>query len=180
MQRQPIAILDFNFNVFHAWDKAWYLLTAGDFSSGDFNTMTVSWGATGILWNKPFVQVVVRPTRHTYGFMEQYPTFTLSAFGEQHRPALNLLGVKSGRDMNKIAASGLTPIASTRVGAPAFAEAELILECEKMYYDDLKPDHFLARHIASHYHDDFHRVYYGEVKAVFGIEAYRRPLSEEA
>ena len=31
MNRQPIALNDFNFNVFHAWNKGWYLLTAGDF-----------------------------------------------------------------------------------------------------------------------------------------------------
>ena len=178
--RQPIAIDEFHFNVFHAWNRGWYLLTAGDYATKAYNTMTVSWGATGILWNKPFIQVVVRPTRHTYQFIEKYPTFTLSAFGEDKRPALNLLGVKSGRDGDKIAASGLTPIESACVAAPGFAEAELVIECEKMYYDDLKPDHFLARHIAPHYHGDFHRVYYGEIKAIFGLEKYRRGLKEAA
>jgi len=141
--------------------------------------MTVSWGATGILWNKPFVQVVVRPTRHTFRFTEEYPTFTLSAFGEEQRPALNLLGVKSGREGDKIAASGLTPTASTRVAAPGFAEAELVIECVKMYYDDLKPDHFLAGHIAPHYNGDYHRVYYGEIKAILGIAKYCRTVVED-
>ena len=179
MKREKIAWNDFNFNVFHAWDNGWYLLTAGDFSTKKYNTMTVSWGSTGIMWNKPFVQVVVRPTRHTYQFIEQYPTFTLSAFGEEQRRALNLLGAKSGRDGDKIAAARLTPIASTQVAAPGFAEAELVFECEKIYYDDLKPDHFLAGHIAPHYHEDYHRVYYGEIKAILGTDQYRRTISDK-
>jgi flavin reductase (DIM6/NTAB) family NADH-FMN oxidoreductase RutF len=174
MTRQPISTDDFNLNIFHAWDRGWYLLTAGDFAAGSYNAMTVSWGSMGILWNKPFIQVVVRPQRHTYGFIEKYPTFTLSAFDNSYRRALNLLGAKSGRDGDKIAESGLTPIAACQVAAPAFEEAELVIECEKMYYDNLEPGHFLADHIAPHYHQDFHRVYYGEIKAISGIEKYWR------
>ena len=174
MPRQLIPFYEFNLNILQAWDRGWYLLTAGDFATGDYNTMTVSWGAFGWLWNKPFVQVVVRPTRFTYPFMEKYASFTLSAFSQEYRPALNLLGKKSGRDGDKIAEAGLTVQASAGVAAPGFSEAELLIECEKMYYDDLAPEHFLARHIATHYQQDFHRVYYGEIKAIYGVEKYRR------
>jgi flavin reductase (DIM6/NTAB) family NADH-FMN oxidoreductase RutF len=174
MAREQIPFYDFNLNILQAWDRGWYLLTAGDFATGDYNTMTVSWGAFGWLWNKPFVQVVVRPQRFTYPFMEKYPTFTLSAFAPSYRGALNLLGTKSGRDGDKIAEAGLTPQASHNVTAPGFAEAELVIECEKIYYDDLAPDHFLASFIAPNYRQDYHRVYYGEMKAIYGIEKYRR------
>jgi flavin reductase (DIM6/NTAB) family NADH-FMN oxidoreductase RutF len=174
MLREPISFNQLNLNIFHTWNSGWFLLTAGDFSTGAYNTMTVSWGALGILWGKPFAQVVVRPQRYTYGFMESHPTFTLCAFPESYRPALNLLGMKSGRHGDKIAEAGLSPVGSSVVAAPSFAEAELVLECEKMYYDDLAPDHFLAAHIAPHYDRDFHRVYYGEIKAIHGSEKYRR------
>ena len=174
MLREPISFNQFNLNILHAWNSGWFLLTAGDFSAGAYNTMTVSWGSLGIMWGKPFVQVVVRPQRHTYGFMDIHPTFTLCAFSDQYRAALNLLGMKSGRHGDKIAEAGLSPEASTQVAAPGFAEAELVLECEKMYFDDLAPEHFLADHIARHYDQDFHRVYYGEIKAIRGIEKYRR------
>ena len=36
MNRQPIPIYEFNLNIFQAWDRGWYLLTAGDFAAGDF------------------------------------------------------------------------------------------------------------------------------------------------
>jgi flavin reductase (DIM6/NTAB) family NADH-FMN oxidoreductase RutF len=173
--RQPIPVYDFDARVFQLWDKQWFLLTSGDFVAGHFNTMTVSWGAMGELWGRPFVQVVVRPHRYTFEFMERCDTFTLSAFPEAYRKALDLLGTKSGRDGDKVAASGLTPVASTCVAAPAFAEAELVVECRKMYWDDLEPGHFLMSDIRSHYPiRDYHRVYYGEILTIEGEDAYRR------
>lgn len=174
MNRIAVPWEQFTAKVHHLWEEQWLLLTAGDFHSRRFNTMTVAWGSLGAMWNRPFAQVVVRPTRHTREFMEQYDTFTLSAFPKQHRAALNLLGTRSGRDGDKIAASGLTPIASTQVAAPGFAEAELIIECRKIYSQDLDPARFLDPTIeASYPKKDYHRVYFGEVVAILGTERYR-------
>ena len=55
------------------WNRTWFLLSSGDFASGDHNCMTVSWGGLGTLWNKPFAMVVVRPTRYTWEFMKKSP-----------------------------------------------------------------------------------------------------------
>ncbi|MBN1886684.1 MAG: flavin reductase [Thermoflexales bacterium] len=174
MARETIAVDQFLTRIYHLWDKQWFLLTSGDFARGHYNTMTVSWGSMGVMWNRPFVQVVVRPTRYTHQFMEQYGTFTLCAFSDTYRKALNLLGSRSGRDGDKIAQAGLTPIASTQVAAPAFAEAELILECKKMYWDDFDPTHFLDPKIEENYAKrDYHRVYFGQVMAIYAEAAYR-------
>jgi len=54
------------------------------------------------------------------------------------------------------------------------AEAELVLECRKAYFDDLEPRHFLDPRIHGEYHDDHHRVYFGEVVAVQGTGDWRR------
>ena len=149
------------------------LLTAGDFSKGHFNTMTVAWGSFGTMWGKPFAQVVVRPTRYTYEFMEQYDSFTLCAFAEEDRDVLNLLGSQSGRAGDKITAAGITPVPSRCVASPGFDEAELIIECIKTYYTDMNPDHFLDNDIMRHYQDqDYHRIYFGEIKTISGTSAY--------
>jgi flavin reductase (DIM6/NTAB) family NADH-FMN oxidoreductase RutF len=149
------------------------LLTSGDLAADHFNTMTVGWGSLGVMWRRPFAQVVVRPTRYTYGFMEQYDSFTLCAFPAAYRQALQLLGTKSGRDGDKITEAGLTPIVSTQVPAPGFAEADLIVECRKMYWQDMDPGHFLDPTIENHYaKKDYHRIYFGEVVAINGTEAY--------
>lgn len=173
MARKQIPFDQLFVKTHHLWDKQWLLLTSGDFAADQFNAMTVGWGSLGTMWGRPFAQVVVRPIRYTYGFMERYDTFTLCAFPERYRKALQLLGTRSGRDGDKIAAAGLTPIASTQVAAPGFAEAELIVECRKIYWDDLDPVHFLDPDIERNYpHKHYHRIYFGQVVALYGEGPY--------
>jgi flavin reductase (DIM6/NTAB) family NADH-FMN oxidoreductase RutF len=175
LNRQPIPIELCEISAFQPWEQ-WFLLTSGDFASAQYNMMTVSWGMLGVMWNKPIAQVVVRPTRHTYSLIEKHPDFTLTAFSNEFRPVLSRLGAKSGRDIDKINHSGLTPVQSSTVAAPAFAEAELVIECRKVYYDDLNPDHFLAAYIDPEYQNDYHRIYYGEILALQGTQKYRRKI----
>lgn len=173
MARKQIPFDQLFVKTHHLWNKQWLLLTSGDFAAGQFNAMTVGWGSLGTMWGRPFAQVVVRPIRYTYEFMEQYDTFTLCAFPERYRKALQLLGTSSGRDGDKIAAAGLTPIASTQVAAPGFAEAELIVECRKIYWDDLDPVHFLDPDIERNYpHKHYHRIYFGQIVALYGEGPY--------
>jgi len=173
MERHPISQNDFVIHPHHAWANQWLLLTAGDFHTGKFNTMTVGWGSFGTMWGKPFAQVVVRPIRYTYEFMNAYDTFTLCALPESQKKILQICGSKSGRHVNKMLEAGLTPIASSQVAAPGFAEAELIVECRKMYWDDLEPSRFLDPAINANYPaQDYHRIYFGEIVAICGIEKY--------
>jgi flavin reductase (DIM6/NTAB) family NADH-FMN oxidoreductase RutF len=142
-------------------------------TAGRFNAITVGWGSLGVMWGMPFVQVVVRPVRYTYEFMEQYDTFTVCAFPGQYSQALQLLGTKSGREGDKITESGLTPTPSTRIAAPSYAQAELVLECKKIYWDDMNKDHFIHPRIIKKYpFKDYHRIYYGEIVAVSGDQQY--------
>jgi flavin reductase (DIM6/NTAB) family NADH-FMN oxidoreductase RutF len=173
MHLPPIPIPEFVHRPYHLWESQWLLLTSGDFEAGDYNAMTVAWGSFGVMWSKPFALVVVRPTRHTYGFIEKYETFTLTAFPKEQHKALQLLGTRSGRDGDKIAQAGLTPIPSIQVAAPAFAEAELVIECRKTYWDDLNPEHFLETGIEKNYPArDYHRMYFGEIVAISGVDTF--------
>lgn len=174
MELQRIDVADFRIRCHHLWDSRWLLLCAGDLAAQDYNLMTVAWGSFGTMWSRPFAQIVVRPTRHTYSFTERFATFTLSAFPEFCRPVLELMGTRSGRDLDKIHESGLTPLPSLTVAAPGFAEAELIVECRKLYYDDIEPAHFLLPEIERNYpQKDYHRIYFGEILAVRGTDQYR-------
>ena len=160
---QPYDILEFRS----------MLLTSGDFTTGHFNMMTIGWGAFGTMWNKPLAMVVVRPTRYTIDFMEKYPDFTITAFPYDYRKALSILGTKSGKDTNKLELSGLTPAAAKKVSSPTYTQAELSIECRKTYFDDFEPAHFLDSSILNNYPaKDFHRIYFGEIIHVEGIEKY--------
>ena len=161
---KPEEITD---NVIKLIGKDWMLVTAG--RPGDYNTMTASWGGAGFLWNKPVVFVFVRPERHTYGFMEREDVFTLSFFDEKYRKALSLCGTKSGRDTDKAAETGLTPV-ETSNGSIAFSQARLVLECLKLYVSDLKSEKFLDKTILEKCYDSahggLHRVYVAEITGV--------------
>jgi flavin reductase (DIM6/NTAB) family NADH-FMN oxidoreductase RutF len=173
MVRNPIPIEKFIIKPFHLWDVQSLLLTSGDFSRQHFNAMTIGWGSIGYIWRRPFIQVVVRPVRYTYEFMEEYDTFTVCAFPVKYHAALQLLGTRSGRDGDKIAASGLTLMVSTKIPAPGYKEASLILECRKIYWDDLNPSNILEPGIELHYpQKDYHRIYFGEILAIYGSKVF--------
>ncbi len=139
----------------------WMLITAGDITS--FNTMTASWGAFGELWNKTVCICFVRPTRHTYQFIERTELFTLTFFEETSREILRYCGSVSGRDVDKMQIAGLTPVASSQ-GSVYFQEARLVIECRKIYCDDLDPGRFLDPSIEQNYpRKDYHRFYIGEI-----------------
>jgi hypothetical protein len=173
VQRVAIRAVDLKIRPHHLWHDQSLLLTAGDFSAGDYNCMTIGWGSLGTMWSKPFVQVVVRPTRYTHQFIEKYATFTVCAFGSEYDSDLNLLGSRSGRDGNKLKLASLTPIASKVVVAPGYQEAELIIECRKVYSDVFRPERFLDNSIARNYSlKDYHTFYFGWIEAIFGLESY--------
>lgn len=173
MKLEMIPLNELTVKIHHLWAQQWLVLTAGDLVQNEFNSMTVAWGSLGVMWNKPFAQVVVRPQRYTFDFIERYPTFTLCAFPEEYRDALDLLGSRSGRDLDKIKAAGLHPQPASQVAAPLFEEASFVLECRKIYWQDFLPDHFLVPEIARNYpKKDYHRCYFGEILAAAGTDEF--------
>ena len=169
MAMKKISPKEWGKDVFDAIGKQWFLLTAGTEQSG-WNCMTCSWGAAGVLWNKPMLTCYVRHSRHTYGFMEQQDTFTVSLFGEAQRKALSFCGSHSGRDCDKAAESGLHPLELD--GAVTFEEAELVLVCKKRYAADMNIADLPQDAAASFYGDnDTHRLYIGEIIACYQKEA---------
>ena len=161
-QLKLINPTDIQDNVFKLLDKDWMLVTAG--TPEDYNTMTASWGHLGIMWNLPVAIAWIRPQRYTYEFANRFPDYTLSFFTERYRPALQFCGTRSGRDHDKAAETGLTAVPTER-GNVYFKEARLVLECRKIYQDDLKKGNFLVPEIArkNYPKNDFHRFYMGEI-----------------
>lgn len=94
---------------------------------------------------------------------QKNPGFTLSFFAKEHRDALNFCGSHSGRDVDKVQKTGLTP-AFTENGSVYFSEARMVLECAKLYSQNLDPAAFLDPKIEKNYpQKDYHRLYIGEI-----------------
>ena len=149
--------MDKSFDLFN---KGWALVTAGGVEN--FNTMTISWGGLGTLWNKPVATVYVKPIRYTHNFMESSEYFTVSFFDTDYRADLATLGTLSGKEGDKVAKTQLTPVA---VGETvSFKEAKLTLLCKKIYRQDLDKSMMPADVVEKYYIDEAeHTMYVGEV-----------------
>lgn len=160
MSLKKIDYTDITDNPFSLIGDDWMLITSGTMES--HNMMTASWGGLGILWHKPVSFIFVRPTRHTYNFTEENDVYTLNFLEEKYRDVLKFCGSRSGRDVNKTAETGLTPVESGN-GCVYFAESRLVIECRKIYHQDIDPARFLSPDIDKLYNNDYHRMYVGEV-----------------
>lgn len=164
MKEIPVSELQLNPMTMIA--KEWMLVTAGNQERG-YNTMTASWGHLGSIWGHggglPTAVVYLRPQRYTKEFVDREELFTITVFPEQYRKALGYLGSHSGRDGDKVAAAGLTPVFEGEY--TTFAEAKLTLVCRKLYRGTLTADGFVDQSIVpDHYPNaDFHDFYIGEI-----------------
>ena len=152
--------MEFNVNALEVFDQEWALVTAG--TEGSYNTMTISWGGMGTLWGKPVATVYVKPIRYTHQFLDANEYFTVSFFPEQYKKALGVLGTLSGRDGDKVAAAGLTPVYLDR--AVTFQEARVTLICKKLYRQDMDVSAMPQDVVSTYYTTEApHTIFIGEV-----------------
>lgn len=105
-------------------------------SAGRPNAMAVAWG--GICCSKPpCVSIAVRKATHTYGNLMERKAFTVSIPSEEHVVAADFFGIASGREVDKFAVAGLTPVRSELVDAPYVGEFPLVLECKVIHVAEL-------------------------------------------
>ncbi|MBQ7828028.1 MAG: flavin reductase [Clostridia bacterium] len=156
-------------NVFSEIGNRWMLLTAYDPANGRVNAMTASWGGMGVLWNRPVLFAFVRPQRYTYGLLNHSDVCSACFLEDGHRPALQICGTKSGRDTDKIAESGLTPVELD--GVWGFAEAIRVMKLKKLFVADMEKDHFIDPTLLKNYSaEDYHRVFVYEIETVYEKE----------
>ncbi|MBO5313506.1 MAG: flavin reductase [Clostridia bacterium] len=133
--------------------------------SGEMNTMTVSWGGSGILWGKEVCFVFVRPERYTFEFCESGRVMSLSFFGEERHQTLSYCGTKSGREVDKFKECDLKYTMEN--GACIFDDAQLTIVMEKMYEQELSPDSFVSDAPKSFYTSGgYHKMYICEIKDI--------------
>jgi flavin reductase (DIM6/NTAB) family NADH-FMN oxidoreductase RutF len=105
-------------------------------ADGHPNVMAVAWG--GICCSKPpCVSISVRKATYTYGNLVERKAFTVSIPSTDHVVAADYFGMASGRDVDKFAVAGLTPVRSDLVDAPYVGEFPLVLECKVVHVAEL-------------------------------------------
>ena len=122
---------------FNNFDYDWGLVTSG--TKEKFNSMTIAWGEMGTLWNLPVVQIFIKPTRYTFNFLKENDIFTVSFYDKKYKKKLGIMGVKSGRDSNKVELVGFTP-QFLENGGITYKEASVTYVLKKIYMQQIKKD----------------------------------------
>lgn len=166
---REIPVSELTLNPMTKIAREWMLLTAGTKETG-YNTMTASWGHLGSLWGHggglPTSVAFVRPQRYTKAFMDREAYYTLSFFPPEYKKQLAYLGSHSGRDEDKVAECGLTPVFVEN--GTTFHEAELTLVCRKLYRAPIVEEGFVDKAVIVDCYPerDFHDMYIGEIVRV--------------
>ncbi len=94
----------------------------------NINVLTVAW--TGIVCSKPPVTYIsLRPQRLSHGMIMRSGEFTINLPAASMARAVDLCGVKSGRDTDKLSLCGLKLSQGQNVAAPVIDGCPVSLEC---------------------------------------------------
>lgn len=116
---------------------------------GKANVMAAAWG--GICCSKPpCVNVSLRKATYSYDCIVKRKAYTVSIPSVNQVREADYIGIASGRDTDKFADTGLTPVRSELVDAPYVDEFPLVLECTLLHTLEI----------------DLHTLFVGEIKDV--------------
>lgn len=159
---KEISAKEINGNLIKAIADEWMLISAG--TADKYNMMTASWGFAGEIWGNDSVIALIRPQRYTMEFVDNNDYFTLSFYGD-NKGIHKICGSKSGRDVDKTALTGLTPVFSDNT--VYFEEARMVFVCKKQYVGKLEESDFTDKSPLDCYKDgDFHYMIIGKIEKV--------------
>lgn len=97
---------------------------------GETNIITIAWTGT-ICTNPPMLYISVRPERYSYDMIKESGEFVVNLTTKDLTIATDFCGVKSGRDVDKWAETGLTPGKAKELEfAPIIEESPVNIECK--------------------------------------------------
>ena len=83
------------------------------------------------------MDIALRKATHTYQSIIDRKAFTVHVTPEKYLTEADYFGIASGRDIDKFAVTGLTPVRSDIVDAPYIEEFPFVLECRLVDFMDL-------------------------------------------
>ena len=153
------------------------LLVSAD-ASGKPNTMAIGWGTLGIIWGRPIFVVLVRPSRFTFGLIEETNDFTVNVPYRNMGDIVEYCGTVSGRDHDKLAEKSLTATPGRKVKSPIIEECAIHYECKVVHKNKVIPAELTDKIVEQRYPGgDFHTVYFGEIAATYADPDARERLS---
>jgi flavin reductase (DIM6/NTAB) family NADH-FMN oxidoreductase RutF len=93
------------------------------------NAVAIAW-LTPVSINPPLLAFAIRPQRYSHELLQENPAFVVNVMAYQRAVEVLFCGRCSGRDVDKLATAGLTPVDAQAVNVPAIGEALAHVECE--------------------------------------------------
>ena len=148
------------------------------------NILTIAW--TGIInSNPPMTYISVQPKRYSHDIIEKSGEFVINLVPVRLAKAMDFCGVRSGRDVDKFEAQGLTREKADTVSAPLIAESPVNIECKvkdivRMPSHDMFMAEITAVHVDKKYVDEKGAYDFGSMDLVaFNHGKYYRLKAEE-
>ena len=117
---------------------------------GKPNLITLAWAGIASS-DPPSISIAIRPSRYSFEILKKTGEFVIVVPSAEMIEAVDYCGVVSGRNEDKFAATGLTPLPATEVAPPLVAEAPINLECKTTHVLDLGAHHlFIGQVLAVH------------------------------
>lgn len=110
--------------------------------------------------NPPMVMVGIVPTRHTFELLKETDDYSINIPTTELLEAIKVCGSKSGRDVNKFQAAGLTPRKAQKISSLLIEECPVNLECKVVHKVDLQGSThvwFIGEIVAAYQHEDYER-----------------------
>lgn len=112
-------------NIIKLLENECSLISSG--ASKNISTSTLLWGGLGRFANKPVVYSFIDSNSNTIQTLDANETFTVSFYTDAYKDVVDHIG-KGHETTNNLKLTSIT----TSSGAPAFAEAWMIIECKKL------------------------------------------------
>ena len=122
------------------------------------NIITIAWTGT-VNSDPPMTYISVQPRRYSHDIIEKNGEFVINLVPASLAKAMDFCGVRSGRDVNKFEALGLTRGKADTVSAPLIEESPVNIECRvkdiiRLPSHDMFMAEITAVHIDDRYVDD--------------------------
>ncbi|HWR07071.1 flavin reductase family protein, partial [Sporomusa sp.] len=118
------------------------------------NIITIAW--TGVFSHSPSIlYIAVHPARYSNAMIKESGEYVINIPSADLAKITDYCGIVSGKNVNKFAETGLTPILASVVKAPLIKECAVNIECKvKDILNYGSHDIFVGEIVAVHYNEE--------------------------
>ncbi len=163
MERKIQEIWKKSYQIFEKLPNPGIILATGDGKTSK-NIMTIGWLQIGFIWKDPIVTILVRPSRYSYKLLQEHDEFTLNIMPDTFSKEIAFCGSQSGAYCDKFKETGLKIASTKKISSVALKDADIILECKRLYKTNIVPENLNDLILARYYGEgDFHQIIIGMI-----------------